>query len=172
MRTISILLLGLMLTACSGGDHQDLRQWMAEVSKDIKGRIPPLPQVKPYELVAYDAGNQLDPFKVAKLGVEQKKQGGGLRPDMDRPREPLEAYPLESLNYVGVMTRKKVSFALIRVDGALYQVRTGNYMGQNFGVVTAVNESEVVLKELVQDSAGDWVEKESKLLLQGQEVKK
>ena len=95
-----------------------------------------------------------------------------MRHDMDRPREPLEAYPLESLNYVGVMTRKKVSFALIRVDGALYQVRTGNYMGQNFGVVTAVNESEVVLKELVQDSAGDWVEKESKLLLQGQEVKK
>ena len=172
MKNILVALMMLMLAGCASDDHNDLRQWMNESSKNVKGKIAPLPQVKPYEPVAYDAGNQLDPFKVAKLGVEQKKQGGGLRPDMDRPREPLEAYPLESLNYVGVMTRKKVSFALIRVDGALYQVRTGNYMGQNFGVVTAVNESEVVLKELVQDSAGDWVEKESKLLLQGQEVKK
>ena len=173
MRAISITLLSLLaLTACSGGDHQDLRQWMNEASKDIKGKIPPLPQVKPYEPAAYAVGNQIDPFKVEKLGVEQKKQGGGLRPDMDRPREPLEAYPLDSLNYVGIMSKKKATFALIRVDGVLYSVRTGNYMGQNFGVVTAVNESEVVLKELVQDSAGDWVEQESKLLLQGQEVKK
>ena len=91
---------------------------------------------------------------------------------MDRPREPLEAYPLESLKYVGVMTRKKSSYALIQVDGALYQVRPGNYMGQNFGVITKVSESEVALKELVQDSAGDWVEKESSLLLQSQEARK
>ena len=69
MRAISIVLLSLALTSCTGDDHQDLRQWMNEASKDIKGRIPPLPQVKLYEPVAYDAGNQLDPFKVAKLGV-------------------------------------------------------------------------------------------------------
>ena len=70
------------------------------------------------------------------------------------------------------MARKNVSFALIQADGALYQVKRGNYLGQNFGVITAIDESEVTLKELVQDSAGDWVEKESKLLLQAQEVKK
>lgn len=87
------------------------------------------------------------------------------------PSEPLEAYPLESLKYVGVMTRK-ISYALIQVDGALYQVRTGNYLGQNFGVITQISESEIVLKELVQDSASDWIEKESSLLLQGQEGKK
>ena len=169
MRTISILLLGLMLTACSGGDHQDLRQWMAEVSKDIKGRIPPLPQVKPYEPVAYDVGNLVDPFKPAKIAPEGKKGGGGVQPDFDRPREPLEAYPLESLKYVGVMSKKKVSYAIVLVDGSLYQVRTGNYLGQNFGVVTKISEAEVVLKELVQDAAGDWVERVSSLQLQGQE---
>ena len=81
----------------------------------------------------------------------------------------MEAYPLESLKYVGVMSKKKVSYAIVLVDGSLYQVRTGNYLGQNFGVVTKISEAEVVLKELVQDAAGDWVERVSSLQLQGQE---
>ncbi|MEI7428921.1 MAG: pilus assembly protein PilP [Betaproteobacteria bacterium] len=170
MKKISVALACLVLMACSGAEHDDLRQWMSEASKDIKGRIPPLPKVKPYEPVSYDTGNLLDPFKPGKIGLEQKKSGGGgLRPDMDRPREPLEAYPLESLKYVGVMTKKKISYAIIQVDGSLYQVRVNNYMGQNFGVISKLTESEVVLKELIQDSAGDWVERESTLLLQGQE---
>ena len=173
MKKIPVALMCLVLVACTGGDNQDLRQWMSEAGKDIKGKIPPLPEVKPYEPVAYDAGNLIDPFKPAKIGPEQKKNaGGGVQPDMDRPREPLEAYPLESLKYVGVMTKKNVSYAIIQVDSALYQVRVGNYMGQNFGVITKVAESEVTLKELTQDSAGDWVEKTSALLLQSQEGKK
>ena len=93
-------------------------------------------------------------------------------PDMDRAREPLESYPLESLKYVGVMTRRGASYAIVQVDASLYQVRAGNYMGQNFGVITRINEDQVVLKELVQDAAGDWVERESTLQLQAQEVKK
>lgn len=173
MKKIAVVLASFALVACSSGENEDLRQWMNEASKGIKGKIPPLPQVKPYEPVPYDVGNLIDPFKSSKIGVDQKKNGGGgLRPDLDRPREPLEAYPLESLKYVGVMTKKKVSYAIIQVDSSLYQVRAGNYMGQNFGVITRISESEVALKELVQDSAGDWVEKSSTLLLQGQEVKK
>lgn len=173
MRKIPVALMCLALVACTGGDNQDLRQWMSEAGKDIKGKVPPLPEVKPYEPVAYDAGSLLDPFKPSKIGPEQKKNaGGGLQPDLDRPREPLEAYPLESLKYVGVMTKKNVSYAIVQVDSALYQVRVGNYMGQNFGVITKVAESEVTLKELTQDSAGDWVEKTSVLLLQSQEGKK
>ena len=173
MRTIAVALVSVVLVACSSGENEDLRQWMNDAAKDIKGKIPPLPQVKPYEPVPYDVGNLIDPFKSAKIGTEQKKSGGsGMRPDLDRPREPLEAYPLESLKYVGVMTRKNVSFAIVQVDGSLYQVRANNYMGQNFGVVTKISESEVTLKELVQDSAGDWVERSSTLLLQVQEGKK
>ena len=173
MRRVAISLVSLLLAACAGGDHQDLKQWMRDQAQDIKGKIPPLPEVKPYEAVAYDVGNLIDPFKPSKIGPEQKKSGGGgLQPDMDRPREPLEAYPLESLKYVGVMTKKAASYAIIFVDGALYQVRAGNYMGQNFGVITKITDSEVTLKELVQDSAGDWIERESTLLLQAQEGKK
>lgn len=173
MRTLAIALASLALVACSGEDHEDLRQWMNDAAKDIKGKIPPLPQVKPYEAVAYDAGGLIDPFRESKIGIEQKRSsGGGLQPNLDRPREPLEAYPLESLKYVGVMTKKKISYAIILVDGSLYQVKVNNYMGQNFGRITQVSESEVTLMELVQDSAGDWIERASTLLLQGQEGKK
>ena len=173
MKKSIVVLLSMLLLACSNTEHEDLRQWMSETSKGIKGKIPELPQVKPYEAVPYDVGNLLDPFKPGKIGPDQKKGGGGgLQPDLDRPREPLEAYPLESLKYVGVMTRKGTSFAIVLVDGALYQVRAGTYMGQNFGVITQISESELKLKELVQDPAGDWTERESVLMLQGQEGKK
>ena len=173
MKKSIVVLLSMLLLACSNTEHEDLRQWMSETSKGIKGKIPELPQVKPYEAVPYDVGNLLDPFKPGKIGPDQKKGGGGgLQPDLDRPREPLEAYPLESLKYVGVMTRKGTSFAIVLVDGALYQVRAGNYMGQNFGVITQISESELKLKELVQDPAGDWTERDSVLMLQGQEGKK
>jgi type IV pilus assembly protein PilP len=166
MRTFAVLLGSVFLVACSAGDHEDLREWMKTVTLDSKARIPPLPVVEPYEPVAYDVGNLLDPFRPAKVGPEEKKGGGGFRPDLDRPREPLELYPLESLKYVGVMTRRKVSYAIIQVDATLYQVKVGNYMGQNFGVVVNVSESEITLRELIQDSAGDWVERTSTLLLQ------
>ena len=173
MNKAVVVLLSLFLLACSRTEHEDLRQWMSEASKGIKGKVPDLPQVKPYEAVPYDVGNLLDPFKPGKIGPDHKKGSGtGLQPDLDRPREPLEAYPLESLKYVGVMTRKNISFAIVLVDGALYQVKTGNYMGQNFGVITQISEAEVKLKELVQDPAGDWTERESALMLQGQEGKK
>ena len=173
MRAIAVVAACMTLAACSGGENEDLRQWMDETSKGLKGGIPPLPEVKSYEPVPYDVGNLLDPFKPAKIGPEQKKSGGGgLQPDLNRHREPLESYPLESLKYVGVITKVKVSYAIVLADGSLYQVRVGNYMGQNFGVITKISEEEVVLKELVQDSAGDWVERESTLLLQGQEANK
>ena len=173
MRAIVLALVSLVLAACSGGENEDLRMWMNDVGANIKGKIPPLPQVKPYEPVPYDAGKLIDPFRPSKIGSEQKKSGGGgVQPDLDRLREPLEAYPLESLKFVGVMTRKKVSYAIIQVDSSLYQVKVGNYVGQNFGVITLISESEVTLKELVQDSAGDWVERSSALLLQVQEGKK
>ena len=173
MRKTALVLACSALVACTGGDNEDLRQWMNEAGKNVKGSIPPLPQVKPYEPIPYDVGSLVDPFKAAKIGSDQRKGGsGGLQPDMDRPREPLEAFPLESLKYVGVMTKKKNSYAIILVDGSLYQVRVGNYMGQNFGVITAISETEVALKELVQDPSGDWVERVSTLLLQGQEDRK
>lgn len=157
---------------CDTGDQGELREWMQAETKDFRGKIPPLPQVKPYEPVAYDAAGLVDPFKSSRLTIDSKQQGGGgLQPDLNRPKEPLEAYPLESLKYVGYLSKKNQPNAIVLADAALHQVRIGNYMGQNFGVVTKISESDIVLRELVQDSAGDWVERTSTLMLQAKEGK-
>lgn len=170
MKRLAVMLLSVSLFACSGDEHGDLREWMVEASKGVKGSIPPLPEVTPYEAVPYDAGNLIDPFKASKIAPEQRKaEGSGAQPDFNRVREPLESYPLESLKYVGVIVKKKVGYAIIQTDASLFQVRIGNYMGQNFGVITKISEAEVSLRELVQDSAGDWVERVSTLLLQEKE---
>ncbi|HOL63785.1 MAG TPA: pilus assembly protein PilP [Accumulibacter sp.] len=161
-----LCLITLILVACSSNDQDELQAWMDTVAQDAKGKIPPIPVVEPYVAVPYDVGDMVDPFKASKIGPEDKKGGGGFRPDLDRPKEPLESYPLESLKYVGVMTRNKTSYAIVQADGSLFQVRLGNYMGQNFGVIVGVSEVEVTLRELVQDAAGDWIERTSSLQLQ------
>lgn len=95
-----------------------------------------------------------------------------MQPDFNRHKEPLESFPLESLKYVGVLLKAKASYAIILADGALHQVKLGNYMGQNFGVITKISESEVALRELIQDPGGQWVERVSTLQLQEKETGK
>lgn len=166
MRRMAILLACLGLAACGGEEHQDLRQWMKDSTKDFKGRIPPLPEIKNFPPVAYDADALVDPYNASKIEPERKAGGGGIKPDLDRRKEPLEAYPLESLRMVGTLVKGKMVHALIQADKNLHQVKIGNYMGQNFGIITDINESEVKLKELVPDSLGDYMERTSTLQLQ------
>ena len=155
----------LVVAACGGESHQDLRAWMAEQGKNAKGRLEPLPQIKPYEPFTYNAYDLPDPFKPRK--IEPAKGNGKLAPDLARRREPLESYPLESLTMVGTLEKGRGVFALVRTpEKDIYQVRAGNYMGQNFGVVTGITDSEIKLKELVQDGSGDWSERSSTLNLQ------
>ena len=155
----------LALAGCGGESHQDLRTWMSEQGKGARGRLDPLPQIKPYDPFAYNAFDLPDPFKPRK--IEPTKGASKLAPDLARRKEPLEAYPLESLSMVGTLERNKTIYALVRTpDRDVYQIRAGNYVGQNFGVVTGIGEGEVKLKELVQDGAGDWTERSSTLQLQ------
>lgn len=168
MRAIR-LLMGLFLlsalVACSGGDMDDLKQFMADAGKDMQGKIEPLPQIKPYEPFSYDAFSLPDPFKPRKLSPSGG--GGGLQPDLKRPREPLEAYSLETLKMVGTISRKNGINAVIATpDRTIYHVRVGNYMGQNFGLITRITDSEITLKEIVQDSGGDWAQRTSTMTLQ------
>jgi type IV pilus assembly protein PilP len=103
-----------------------------------------------------------------KLSAPKEGAGGGVAPDLNRRKEPLEAFPLEQLTMVGTLTQNKETYALVRADKTLYRVKKGNYMGQNFGLITDVTDSEIKLKEIVQDSAGDWAERQSVLpLLEG-----
>jgi len=137
---------------------------MQEQGKGVKGKLDPLPQVKPYEPFTYNAFDLADPFKPRK--IEPVKSGGALAPDLNRRKEPLEAFPLETLQMVGTLQRGRSTFALVRTtDKDIYQVRVGNYLGQNFGVIIGISDSEIRLKELVQDGSGDWTERSSTLQL-------
>jgi type IV pilus assembly protein PilP len=171
MRRAALVLAALALAACEGGEQQELRAELASLTKDLRGKVQPLPVVKPYEPVPYTAQELPDPFGPAKIllatkGAPGQGGGGGLKPDLNRPKEPLEAYPLESLRMVGSLELGRQTYGLVKADAGLYRVRIGNYMGQNFGVITKISESEITLRELIQDAGGDWAERESSLLLQ------
>ena len=172
-RIVFILLLGFLLTACSE-EFQDIKDFIKESDKAPRGRVEPLPEVKPYEPFIYSAFDLPDPFKPRKIEPVKGAGSSKLQPDLNRRKEALESYPLENLRMVGTLERNKVVYALIKSpDNNLFRIKTGNYMGQNFGLVTDVTESSLKLKELVQDSTGDWTERESRLqLLDDQEQKK
>ena len=159
----------LALAACGGSGHPDLDAWMKDQGKAAKGKLDPLPQIKPYDPFTYNAFDLPDPFKPRK--IEPTKGGGKLAPDFTRRKEPLESFPLESLLMVGTLAKNKTTYALVATpERDVFQVRAGNYMGQNYGVITEIGDSELKLKELLQDGAGDWTERSSSLQLQQQQA--
>jgi type IV pilus assembly protein PilP len=171
-----ILLAALALSACGGEEHQDLRAWVKEQDNMPRPRIDPLPEVKPFVVFAYEADKDglIDPFKPRKIELPKQSATSGIRPDVNRPREALEAYSLENLRMVGTLAQRREVFALIKTpDSNLFRVRKGNYLGQNFGRISDIDEGSVKLTEIVQDGTGDWIERVSTLQLQDeQEVAK
>ena len=176
-RRLLIALAPLLLAAC-GDEHSDIKQWMKDSTKDLRGHVPPLPEVKPFPVVSYDAGDLPDPFQPSKIEPEKKAGGGGVKPDLERRKEELERYPLEAIKFVGLIRDAKLLYAVVTADKRIYRVKIGNYMGQDFGMVTDIqtspglDEGKLILKELVQDPSGDWVERETDLEMQVQETKK
>ena len=170
LRTLLATAAALALTACGGDEHRELKQELAEATKDFRGQVPPLPQVKPYEPTPYTAEGLTDPFRperieVARADNKRENVNSKLAEQEKRVKEPLEAFPLESIQMLGTITQEKETFALVKAGPNLYRVRKGMYMGQNFGVITSIDEQQINLKELVQDSGGDWVERASTLQL-------
>ncbi len=162
---VLVALLGCFLVACSGDKGDDLDKFMATAANDMGKNVEPLPEVLPYSPLEYNADGTLsDPFKARKAA----NKSGALQPNTNRPKEALEAYPLESLKYVGSMSKNKLTYALIKTpDNTIQQVKKGNYVGPNFGLVTQINESDLVIKEIIQDDlTGDWVERNASINLQ------
>ncbi len=166
IKRLLIVMCGLVLAGCTV-EEEDLRAWMAAQERGMTGGIEPLPEIKPFPVVSYSAAGTQNPFDLARIEPEQQATVTG-GPDMTRPREPLEGYPLESLSMVGVLIQDDKVEGIISVAGLLHQVRIGNYMGQDFGVVTEIEEGGITLRELVQNIEGDWVERTSQLLLREQ----
>lgn len=167
MNCASLLILVLALAGCGGSDTTDIEQFVAEANKTVRGSVEPVPEVKPYQAFAYQAFELPDPFKPRKLQPKTADGAGGIKPDLDRPKEALENYPLESLKMVGTLQRDGATYAIVKTsDNNIYRVKAGNYMGQNYGIITGVAENEIKLTEIVQDSAGDWTERVSTINLQ------
>ena len=155
-----------LLGGCGSTSHQDLVDWMADQGKGARGHLDPIPQIKPYEPFVYNDFDLPDPFKPRKIEPQKSENTNKLAPDLNRRKEPLEAYPLESLSMVGTLEKGRTRYALIKTpERDLYQVRQGMHMGQNYGVITDVTDSDIKLKELMQDGSGDWSERTSTLNL-------
>jgi type IV pilus assembly protein PilP len=164
MKRIVVSAALLALAGCSS-EMDELKQFVKESEKGLPRRNEPLPPVKPFEPFTYEGFDLPDPFKPRKLTEKRDGPASALAPDLNRRKEPLEAFPLEQLKMVGTLSQGKDTYALVRADKTLYRVKKGNYMGQNFGLITDVTENEIKLKEIVQDSAGDWAERQSVLPL-------
>jgi type IV pilus assembly protein PilP len=168
------LLAAAALTACEGGENEEIAKWMQEQRAATKPQVQPIPEPKKFTPEAYSQEAAVEPFSNQKLtqALKREAQQAGtqsatlLTPELNRRKEPLEAYPLDAMMMVGSLMKQGQPVALVKVDNLLYQVRPGNYLGQNYGRITKVGENEVVLRELVQDAAGEWIERVATLQLQ------
>jgi len=170
VRLLPVLMLGVLLNGCGADKMGDLHDFVAQEKARQKGTIEPLPEIKPYETFAYDSSGLRDPFEAMDFG--QSMLGGtggggtGLAPDMNRSKEALEGYPLDSLRMVGILQRGGMIEALVKTqDGTVHRVKTGNYLGQNNGKITLVAEDKVELTEIVSDGAGGWLERQASVAL-------
>lgn len=158
------------LAGCGDGGVQEVKQWMEDVQKQTPVSVRKLPEPKKFTPFVYAGKDEVDPYNSAKLTVVlaklQANSSSSLKPDLERRKEPLENYPLDSVKMVGTLEKPGLSYALLQVDKAVFQVKVGNYVGQNFGMITKITDTEVELKEIVRDASGDWIERKAKLELQ------
>lgn len=161
------------LGACGSSQQEELQQWMTEQRSLTKPKVDRLPEPSKFSPQPYTQEGAVEPFSNQKLAQALKRDSnqatanaGLIAPELARRREPLEASPLDTVVMVGSLINIGKPVALVRVDNLLYQVRVGNYLGQNYGRITKISESGLTLREIVQDAAGEWIERTATLQLQ------
>jgi len=169
--SVFIALLGL--GACGSSEESELQQWMTEQRNQAKPKVERLPEPTKFSPQPYTQESLIEPFSIQKLAQALKRDStqatanaGLVAPELARRKEPLEASPLDAVAMVGSLIKVGQPVALIRVDNLLYQVRVGNYLGQNYGRITKVSETDLTLREIVQDAAGEWTERMATLQIQ------
>ena len=162
----------LTLSACGTSD-QELQSWMTDQRNQSRPKIERLPEPTKFAPQGYTQDGVVEPFSNQKLAQALKRDSNQstantalIAPELARRKEPLEASPLDVVAMVGSLIKAGQPVALVRVDNLLYQVRAGNYLGQNYGRITKVSETGLSLREIVQDAAGEWIERTATLQLQ------
>lgn len=169
---VFLMVCAAILSACTSSGQDELSDWMAEQRKLIKPQIAPISEPIRFIPQAYTQEAAVEPFSVQKLAQALKRDATRasanaalIAPELNRRKEPLESSPLDAVTMVGSLLKQGKPVALVKVDNLLYQVRVGNYLGQNFGRVTRITETELVLREIVQDAIGEWTERAATLQL-------
>jgi len=166
VRWMLFALMTFMLGACGSQQHSDLDAYVDDVKRKTKGRIEPLPEVKTYESEVYAAAELRDPFTPYEEEPSEELSVPGPVPDTNRKREALEAFPLDSLAFVGHLERDGTLWGLVQApDDSIYRVSVGNHLGKNYGEILTINESSITLKEIIPNGSGGWVEREASLAL-------
>ena len=172
-RALPLLRAAVLVGGCGGGQNDEVQAWMNQQRANTKPKIQPIPEPKKFTPQVYNQETSVDPFSREKLTQALKRESTQsassaalIAPELNRRKEPLESYPLDAMSMVGSLVKSGEPVALLRVDNLIYQVRPGNYLGQNYGRITKVTETEVVLRELAQDAAGEWIERNATLQLQ------
>jgi type IV pilus assembly protein PilP len=161
--TVLLGLLCCLLAACTS-DTKEVEAWVVEVKARPAPPLDPLPVMKQFETFEYSAEGLRDPFAIP---LPDRDSGAGLRPDANRRKEALEAFPLDGLNMVGTIGAGGDLIGLVLApDRVTYRVRPGNYLGQSDGRITAVYEDRIEMVELVPDGAGGWLERQAKIALE------
>ncbi|MGB4115333.1 MAG: pilus assembly protein PilP [Polaromonas sp.] len=160
------------LSGCGSSD-QELQGWMTEQRNNSRSKVDRLPEPTKFSPQPYTQEGSVEPFSNQKLAQALKRDSSQatvntalIAPELARRKEPLEASPLDAVAMVGSLIKVGQPVALVRVDNLLYQVRVGNYLGQNYGRITKVTETGLSLREIVQDAAGEWIERTANLQLQ------
>lgn len=167
-----LVLTALAVLAGCGAEQEELQAWMDQQRREVRPNVPPLEPPKQFDPQPYEQAQAVEPFSVQKLTValkqEAREPNSLFAAEVNRRKEPLEAYPLDSMKMVGSVVRGGQPSALLKVDNLLYQVKVGDYVGQNYGKITKIAETEVAVREVVQDAAGEWIERPTSLQLQEQ----
>lgn len=163
----------ILLQGCDSAEQGELGQWMAEQKGLAKPGIEPIAEPKKFVPEAYSQAGLVDPFSSQRLVQFIKRDlskvsenAALLAPELARRKEPLEAFPLDTFAMVGSIHRAGKNVALVRVEKLLYQVQEGEHIGQNYGLIKRITESDLSLREIVQDSSGEWIERTVTLQLE------
>ena len=168
---LSVILVSLLAGCSQDRGFADLDRFMDETRAKPRGHVEPLPEFKAYEAFTYSAADRRSPFEPpveVQLTMAEQPQESNVQPDLDRPREALENFDLKDLRMVGTLQGPSGDlYALIRdSSGGIHRVRTGNYMGQNYGRIVGVSETRIELIEIVPNGRGGWVERPRSLTLE------
>ena len=165
-KRVVLIVLFVFAAGCSSQKYDDLDKYIEDVKQKTKGRIEPLPEVKTYESQPYSASDLRDPFTPYEEEPSEELAQPGIQPNMQRKREALEAFPLDSLAFVGHLEKDGTLWGLVQApDASIYRVSVGNHLGKNYGEIMSISESSILLKEIIPNGSGGWVEREASLAL-------